>query len=52
LSGGCQISWLFFQAVRAGLAVTKTHILLIRVERVRQPPDRKTANWLRPKGLR
>jgi hypothetical protein len=41
LSGGRQISWLFFKAIRAGLAVKRPY--LRHTGRVRQAPDGKTA---------
>ncbi len=43
-----QVSWLFFKAVRAGLAVEASISGFIRIERATP----KTANWPRPKGLR
>jgi hypothetical protein len=44
--------WVVGKAVRAGLAVATIISEAIREERVRQLPDAKTANRLRPKGLR
>jgi hypothetical protein len=47
--GRRRISWLFFKAVRAGLAVGTSISKSIREERVRRPPDGKTANRPRPR---
>jgi hypothetical protein len=43
-SGGCRISWLFFKAVRAGLAVTTIISEAIGEERVRPLPDQLRIN--------
>ena|ERR1700693_718766 len=47
LSGGRQISWLFFKAVRGGLAVKRPY--LNHTGRARQSPNGKTANWPGPR---
>jgi hypothetical protein len=47
-----QVSWLFLKAVPAGLALATIISKSIHEERVRRPPDGKTANWPLPRGLR
>jgi hypothetical protein len=46
--GGCRVSWLFFKAVRAGLAVKRPY--LDSYGSIRRGGG-TTANWPRPGGV-